>query len=235
MYHQHPDLIIISVDCSYPDILTPHPAMYADHIIAVLVHQFAGIPVTIKGNAIFRYGGFTTIKKLADAGFKVFLDFNLFQTVAEFTHELTWLKQIPNLSILTISEHSHKEVFSLAHSALPNTLIVPTHTLEDLHDEHFQYRFNTTRAEAVKRFFGRVEQLPTQGIICSPTDITFAHTGFFSNKTLLMHVDDEALSGKPTIQQAVALGAQKLIIEHHQKHLPDRIHDLLSTLDSCYA
>jgi orotidine-5'-phosphate decarboxylase len=180
--------------------------------------ELDGIPIIIKGNTMFRLLGAPALMLLVKNGFKIFGDYKLFDVRDTVKNDVSWLRLIPNLAILTIAEHVHPETFATAQVLLPETIIAAIHPLTDLGDGEFKQRGERSREYAVRTFFKRVQSLSTAAVICAPRDIPQHFIGHREIITPAVRPDWAVLPGDKnainalTPRAAILAGATKLVL-----------------------
>ncbi|MEK7638999.1 MAG: orotidine 5'-phosphate decarboxylase / HUMPS family protein [Patescibacteria group bacterium] len=222
MAHEHAHRLIYAADFSF-DKATDLKEAYvqASRMFGEVIDSLGPLGITIKGNTLFRFLGYSALKIAADADLRIFADYKLFDVQSTMKNDFSWLRLVPHLDILTIAEDVHRSVFKTAADTLLDTIIAPVNPLTDLSDEDFRYRGETSREYAVRAFFARVADLPATGVICSPVDLKLAPAGFTENREIITPAIRPAGAVVPgdtnagnalTPRQAILAGATKLVI-----------------------
>lgn len=178
--------LVYAADISFSDTKTLDAAKKkADYHLREIIDNLFGTGITIKVNTLARLLGIEVIERLADAGFGIFADLKLFDVESTITNDLSWLRLVPNLKVLTIAEKVKPVTFQKAITLLPDTIIAPVGPLTDLTDDDFFQIGEGDRTVAVRNFFNRTSKLPSNGVVCSPADIKFAPAGYLEGRILI--------------------------------------------------
>lgn len=222
MAHEHAHRLIYAADLSFADCADfkeVHVKAARFHDEAVGALRETG--VVFKGNTIFRVLGQIALASTAAAGLRSFADYKLFDVHDTCVNDLSWLRLVPNLEVLTICERVPTTVFGEAARLLPNTVIAPIYPLTDLNDADFWERGEINRPTAVAEFFKRAAKLPAKGSISSARDLQFAPEGFLIDHEAItpairpewyFEPGDRNAVNALTPRKAILAGATRLVI-----------------------
>lgn len=196
--------------------------------------------VTIKGNSVFRLLGGVSLFTVVEAGCEIFADYKLFDVQSTIANDGSWLRLVPNLKILTVSEQVHPIVFEKLAQQLPHTIIAPINPLTDSSDAEFKRRGEVDRATATRNFFDRVSELGARGIICSPNNIERMPPELRQRQTKICPAIRPAWAAVPgdtnavnalTHQNAIRAGTDVLVIGSPLRYNNDLRGNTLRVLD----
>lgn len=178
--------LVYAADISFSDTKSLSAAKKkADYHLREIINDLFETGITIKVNTLARFLGIEVIERLADAGFGIFADLKLFDVYSTVSNDISWLRLVPNLKVLTIAEKVKPTIFLKARTLLPDTIIAPVGPLTDLTDDDFFNMGEVSRVVAVRNFFDRTFKLPINGVVCSPTDIWLAPAGYLDSRILI--------------------------------------------------
>lgn len=216
MRHPHAHQLVYAADISFADCATLAAAEEkARRFLGHTIGALEGIGVILKGNTLFRLLGASALTSTSNAGLLIFADYKLFDVRGTIQNDLSWLRLLDNLRILTICERVPAKVFEEASTLLPDTIIAPIYPLTDLTDADFKKRGEVNRETTVRAFFDRVTQLPITGAVCAPTDLQFAPEGFAIGKEIIspgmrndgpIDANDTNAVNAMTIREAILAG-----------------------------
>ena len=216
MRHPHAHQLVYAGDISFTDCITLTQAEEkARRFLGNTIEALDGTGVILKGNTVFRLLGASALTSAAQAGLLLFGDYKLFDVLGTVKNDLSWLRLVQNLKILTICEKVPVKVFEEASKLLPSTIIAPIYPLTDLEDADFKKRGEVNRETAVRAFFDRVNQLPINGAVCAPTDLRFTPSNFTVGKEIIspgirkdgpIDANDTNAVNAMTIREAILAG-----------------------------
>lgn len=241
MAHEHAHRLIYAADLSFNNCSTIREVhTEAAHFLESTLNGIHGTGIILKGNTLFRVLGQIAMATVAAEGLKVFADYKLFDVQDTCANDLSWLRLVPNLEILTICERVHPAVFEEAARVLPNTVIAPIYPLTDLKDENFKVRGEINRTTAVIGFFLRAAKLPAEGAISSARDLQLAPQGFLMEHEAItpairpewyFEPGDKNLVNALTPRKAILAGAKRLVIGSPLRKNGDLRGNVLRVLD----
>lgn len=247
-HHQHANRLVYAHDENYMGCNSYEDAhAQAERELGYTLDALRDTGVTVKCNTVARILGGNAFISIAKAGCKIFADLKLFDVQSTIANDGSWLRLVPELNILTVAEDVHPVVFEKLAIQLPKTIIAPINPLTDLGDKEFSRRGEVNRKIATKRFFERVGELRTKGLVCSPKDIKYVSKSVSVNNTKMICPgirpswanvpgDTNAVNAL-THQEAIRAGADILVVgsplryngklRENTLHLLDEIGDIL--------